>query len=498
MSESQSSGSISQSRNTSSRKRQRTTLRGFLGRRAPSEVRPMYGAVELDSIRPPVVWTETPPEVTAEEFNGPVETPPWRRSGLAAEVEAIVMASPLAPLVDALGSVAEPRLPLEATLLKACALVGCALSGARNYKPEQAESMDWSKIENLGKSLARVVIRTGGGQVPSFWGLVVGRSAMGKDIGDIMTTLAAAKGWWLGQSGSAEGLQDAMIEKPSCLLTIGELIHWLDAKHWQSKAKGWLTDAFGRGYFQANLSKRGGGGKERRSPYCYPNVLANVQMETIAKFARTLDKEQGFLPRFMVSVVPETNWVPTTKDISGLVDMASASLDRYAGIGGEFLVPDGYSRHLLDLFEMHNAPEQSHWRRLCNEYLPRLALMLEPPAPEAEPAADSLQRTIHNISQGALEKAEKVVLWHFAQAEQVFAQVEDDSRTASQEGNLRKIVRQLRQNGAMTARQIANNIRGVGYKAQRTAMLNELLERGLVTKEGAYFRLNDGNLPPGW
>lgn len=457
----------------------------------------MFGVAELDAaIRPPAVWPAAQACVTVEEPQAPVETPPWRRPGLPEEVEAIVMASPLAPIVDALGRVAEPRLPLEATLLKACALVGCALSGARNYKPEQAESMDWSRIENLGVSLARVVIRTGGGQVPSFWGLLVGRSAMGKDIGDIVTRLAATKGWWLGQSGSAEGLQDAMIEKPACLLTIGELIHWLDAKHWQSKAKGWLTDAFGRGYFQSNLSKRGSGGKVRRSPYCYPSVVANVQMETLARFARTLDKDQGFLPRFVVSVVPETDWLPTTMDISGLVMMASGALDRYAGVSGEFIVPEGYSRRLLDLFRMHKAPEQNHWRRLCNEYLPRLALMLDPPAPEVELAADSQRRTLHHISQTALDKAEKIVLWHYAQAEQAFSQVEDDSRTASQEANLRRIVRQLRIHERMTPRLLAKNVRGLA--PQRDALLAELLERGYVIKIGAWFQLVPESLPPGW
>jgi len=330
---------------------------------------------------------------------------PWR-DVTDDDVRAAIQNSQLAKIVAAMESVTSPPLPLAVSLTKAIPLAGCALS-----QPCDGYDLIDDAQEKTGIELARVRINTAAGQACNVFALVVAPSGTGKDIGGVQSRLASRFGWNVGTSGSAEGLADAFMDNPAGLLSVSEFSPWIDSKHWQSKAASWMTAAFNEGSFKVNLSRRQGG--ERASRYCYPNIIANVQPETLeacnTKYAMAL----GFLPRFLIGHVKETpTWRPTTNDIKDKIEAAHVALSQYRLIEGVVEVPSGYLEGLHAELTEHKAPLQSHWGRLVNEYGPRLALML---------SASRRIETEH------WDRTEVLLRWYYAQAEEVLCGAAEDA-----------------------------------------------------------------------
>jgi len=452
----------------------------------------------------PKTWTgpsEEPEDVgSAGTVNTPRRPPepPWRRVK-DEQIRDIVDGSVLAPIVEAMEAVTKPGLPIQATLPKALVLSGCALSGpdlgiqavdaiygSGELDRDKLDSYDWS--QGCGNRIARVRIMTAGGQVPSMWAMTVGRSASGKDIGDVVGVLSNSLGWWIGQTGTAEGLMDAYTRKPNGILAVGELMNWFDPHHYESRAKSWITDAFSRGYFKVNMSQRGNS-KERKAPFCFPNLLANIQGETLETKACILDLRSGFLSRFLYTIIPVTAWCPSDEDMTEKLGRAKTALERLSTVRGVFNVPQGYQEQLAAMFRAHPVPDDLmlHADRLMNEYLPRLALILsvppEPPATAAETEVWSVYdgpSEIDRITDEAWAKAETLVLWFFGQAEKVLGNIQEDEQAAKWERNLRRIYRYIKNNGPVTKTDISRNcsVKGTNSKYRET-ILKELREPSL-------------------
>jgi hypothetical protein len=185
------------------------------------------------------------------------------------QVEEIVNRSPLRPIADALRAVADPPLPFRSVILKALGLAASCLAGPRqpyDYDPDKARDYDWKDETKVGSALARVRIMTADGQVPNIWGLLVGDSSAGKDIGKMVGKMIRAKGLWLGGAGSPEGFAEAMTKCPNGLVEIGEFKNWICKDDKQSDAREFFTSMWSDGSFRKNLA-----GRERSAPYAYPS-----------------------------------------------------------------------------------------------------------------------------------------------------------------------------------------------------------------------------------
>lgn len=354
------------------------------------------------------------PRQDREGFPITEDVKPWRMV-TADDVRKAISHTGLEPLVRCLEAVTEPPLPLEITLPQALALAGCALSQpVDSYDPEDQEASE------RGVNLARLVVNTAGGQVCNIWALIVAESGAGKDIGNA-DNLAAHFDWHAGTSGSAEGLADGFREHGAGLLSISEFAPFLMPRHWQYTASHFLTAAFNKGHFRVNLSQRRGGPREAR--YCYPNIIANIQPEALLEYATRLSIDTGFLPRFLISrVVEPPKWRPTTK--SADLFPATEALNYYSQLQGKVIAPERYLNDVFDEFFEHNATLGSHWRRLVNEYGPRIAVML---------AGNTV------IQDRQWEHAGIILRWFYSMAETVLLDVEQDAETRRMNNRLQSI-----------------------------------------------------------
>ncbi len=183
-------------------------------------------------------------EVSAQERTA--DRPPWEQV-TAAHVRDVIRGTLIEPVVEALEAVTTPPLPLEMTLPKALTLIGCALSQpvhtfSQEFQEWVDDPIDERPVER-GLDLARLVIRTAGGQVCNVWALIAAPSGSGKDIGGVVDRLAAHFRWHIGTNGSAEGLADEYRMNGGGLLSISEFAPWLDRKHWQHSAQSFLIAA---------------------------------------------------------------------------------------------------------------------------------------------------------------------------------------------------------------------------------------------------------------
>lgn len=332
-----------------------------------------------------------------------VSVAPWR-SVTIGHVERAIEGTIIEPMIEALCSPCKPALPIEVGLSKAFALCGCALSGKE------------SKIRGLndyivkGGDLSRVRIMTGGGQTPNFWTLLVGESASGKDIGGLSDKAAMQFKWLLGSAGSEEGLADGYISNPVGLLSISELMNWLDTRHWQAKAASFLTHAFNKGWFSMAMSKRGEG-PARATDYCFPNIIASVQPGILQQYASKTHLDSGFLGRFLVIQMPKFIAYPVSRRLDSELDLLVRCLRTLNAKSGEVEVHEYYSKPLNDMFDSNNASPVPTWKRLASEYYPRIALLLS--IPYDDPS------TVAIITADGWNRAEVLIKYLFAQAESV-------------------------------------------------------------------------------
>ena len=434
------------------------------------------------------VEDEEPEEVTPDPA-------PWRDI-TSKDIQESIEGTMLGEMTKLYASVTVPPLPLEAALLKAIVTAGCALSGPGT------PSVKNGLLPPTGAQRARLRINTAGGQVCNIYALLAANSASGKDIGNILDSVTTAKNWNIGTSGSAEGIAEALKQIPNGLISISEFMNWLDEKHWQHKATSFLTEAFSKGYFRHNFSSRSGKNGQSSSDYCYPNIIANIQPEVFENIVRSQDIASGFMGRFLYAKMPEFFGDPAKIDISDILRQFATIIVLFEKKHGIVEVPDDYSKSLSKMFKMY-SPEKLHpiWRRLVNEYLPRLAVML---------SIDFRIRTQGDtviLEKEHWQKAEKMVQWFFAHAEKMLMMVEDQTNQArNQEKIMRRIVSIIRRydtGSGVNARRISFNASHTGTPAeQRRQILVEMEERGYITStvpgcgRGAKFFLK--NVPPGW
>ena len=343
---------------------------------------------------------------------------PWQKV-TSADVSSDIRGTRLEVLVNVLASVAEPPLPLELTLPKALALVGTAMSRPKDHTWKTAFPDDEDPVcgvmPKTGPIHLRFMINTAGGQACNVWAMIVAGSGIGKDIGNVPSKLAMGRGWLIGSSGSGEGLKDAFVQVGSGLMAISELQPFLDKGSWQYGCTEFLTSAFNAGWFKEVLSRASKtGGHVRRSAFCYPSVLANIQPNVLhGSQGASMLFSSGFLQRFLVSVVERGKvWRPRSGDID--IVPALVVLEKCEEISGVAEMPQGYLQDVMDEFAAGDANE-SVYSRLVNEYGPRFACML---------AADPVHPTADDLA-----KAGRMVKWFYSMSERVMLSIEEDAET---------------------------------------------------------------------
>lgn len=403
------------------------------------------------------------------------EAKPWR-DVTNDTVEAILEGTLLGELVKLYSCVTVPPLPLEAALLKAIVTLGCALS--EEGVPDAAAA---SLLPPLGALRARLRINTAGGQVCNVYALLAANSASGKDIGNLLDTIASTHNWCIGTSGSAEGIAEALKKYPNGLISISEFMNWLDEKHWQHKATSFLTEAFSKGFFRHNFSSRGGKGGTSSTDYCFPNIIANIQPEIFEDVVRKQDISSGFMARFIFARMPEFFGDPARINMQKTLERFNEIIPIFQRKHGTVEVPEGYGRSLSDMFKA-NSPDKLHpvWRRLVNEYMPRFAVML------SVNFTSVTQQDYVRIDSATWGNAEKLVLWFFKNAEQMLFNINDTSQFAKEQVKIYKVfLRLIEKHGkkkGVSMQVISRATYYLGLNSDsRMKILREMEEMGWIT-----------------
>jgi len=372
-------------------------------------------------------------------------------------------------LVREFESVTSPPLPLEATLPKALALAGCALS-QRNGKITDEFA--------LGQALAKVRIMTAGGQVANFYTLVVANSGSGKDIGNRLSCHATRHHWSIGTGGTAEGLADKLILTPNGLLVISEFQNYLDPQRWEGQASPFLTAAFSQGYFEISHSARTKAAP-RKTRYCYPNISANIQPSVFKRYCTEERVSSGFLPRFLVTTMPDhcNECRPACGNeayLDALYRDSCVALDQYMILEGPVQVEQGYLGDTYRMFTEGNAPYPPVYMRLVNEYGPRLALVLS-----VTPGSKS---TTPVITQDGWRRASVLVMWHYKQFVDLLDDTEGDGRLSRLNNVADRVLTIIRNagSGGVEKATISRNCGRSSSAPERTRAIAELLDRGLI------------------
>lgn len=419
-------------------------------------------AAERGWVNPgPEPGRRTDVEVTDE--SDPKPTPkPWH--GIQDQrVRDAIAGSLLEPMVQVLGSVAVPALPIQNTLPKAIVLAGTALSQPIS---EVLASPDLRR----GLELARVVIDTAGGQGCNVWICQVAPSGAGKDLGYLPNKVASSEGVFVGHSGSAEGLADAMITNGGGLIVISELQNYLNQKRWEYAACSFLTQGFNGAQAKVALSRRSGGARDLA--FCLPNLLASVQPEVLAGVADKLLMDSGFLPRFLFSYIPSRQaWRPRAS--MGERQPLNDAFRSYRSVQARVAVPEGYLQDVLDEFLEHDAPLPGHYCRLVNEYGPRLAVML---------AVDPKNPHVVVITDDHWRRAGLLIRWFFSMAEQVLVTIGEPGHVKAMEDRFDRMLAFVRKHPEGVAKKhFSQNFHRGTTAAERDRDIQELRDRGLLT-----------------
>jgi len=130
------------------------------------------------------------------------------------------------------------------------------------------------------------------------------------------------------------------------------------------------------------------------------------------------------------------------------------------------------------MFSEHKAEPYTAWKRLCNEYYPRVALLLSIVKGDTSKAAV--------ITPEGWKKAAILVQYFFGEAERVFGGLHFDPRQGRFEGLCEKILNFVKAKGGRVGRQEVSWQLGKGTKAKdRHEAIVELVNRGdLIAEQG--------------
>lgn len=430
------------------------------------------------------VWTDMA-EVVLSEMDAEAKTlprsvvstslSPWRKVSTK-DVEAAISGTMLEAMVEVLRSPTNPPLPFEIGFAKALPIFGAFLCGEN--KP--AAGGIAAHATRRGIDRARVVIETAGGQACNVWSILVAPSSSGKDIGGLADELLKKHDLFLGTAGSEEGIADALAEKGNGVMMISEMANWLDKRHWQSKAAGFLTYAWNKGFFVHAMSKRAKDAPAARAAdYCYPSISASIQPEILKTLASRADMDSGFLGRFLMIQHEDRAWFPFP---SASLDKAAAmaELDSMAAtlmaVHGRIRPPEErYQAALAKMFIDHDAGIRPVVNRLCNEYLLRIALFL---------MIDGREDRLPSVfSQEAIERAGIVCQWLYGHAERLCGNLTESRETNEREAKMDRIVRLVETRGAAGTKwsdiSQCRSTRSIQSK-ERHEMLSELVDRGRI------------------
>lgn len=440
------------------------------------------------------------------------EDAPWRKI-TTNDVKKAIEGTMLGELTEIYSGVTNPPLPIEAALLKAIVTLGCCLSGEATQEELNRRvgggNLEFVKLSGIHR--AKLKINTGGGQGNNIYAILAGNSASGKDIGNLLDAFAgfsnpSARGehggnYLVGTGGSAEGIADALIAKPNGLVMISELRDWLDEKHWQHNATGFLTEAFNKASFSIALSSRGGKHGSRGTDFCLPSILANVQPQTFDRLVSVANVETGFLGRFLFAKMPKFLGDPACFDALSLISKMEKITSIFTKKQGIINVPQDYTKELKEIFQKNsNERLDASWRRLSNEYYPRLAVQLS-----VTLSAKTHGETVL-LTDECWAKARVLTMWFFANAEKMLSGISEESQFIKErEEQFKKLfvlVCRLYQKlkKPVTMRCISQNgilFNGVKSTAkERREALGELVERGILKIiDGGYVPLD---APEGW
>ena len=423
---------------------------------------------------------------------------PWRNI-TNDQIEKLLQGTILGEMVDVFRSVSRPLLPLEGGLMKAIVLAGCALS-ERNLDQGNLSSY----IQN-SHSLARLVIDTAGGQVCNVYGVLVAETTSGKDIGNLMDLIARKYHYLVGNAGSAEGIADAFQDASAShdktkayrsLMNITELINWLDKGHWQYKATGFITEAFNKGCFEQTFSKKMGGA--RSAQYCFPNIMANVQADILEAHTDKNQISSGFLGRFIFCNMPDYDVRPAKINLEACLEKLSACIDLFRRKRGVVQIPEVYLEDIFNMFkDKADRQTKSSWKRLVNEYGPRLAVMLSVTVQSETQGPEVI------LTSEVWDKTRILVQWFFAHSERIILNIKDCGGWGKeQERQLKRIfniIRSCDKGKGVLRRTISQRSGGSGTDAEmRLKMLNELIDREIIQFDMATNRYSVKRVPPEW
>ncbi len=406
-------------------------------------------------------------EVDLSQLLGAKSPEPWKVIR-DSEIEAIFKQCALWPVIESCLEATVPRLPIQSGLAQALALAGCALSGKDDAKP--ASLSDY--LPKRGAKLARLRIHTGAkGQVAAFWLLCVAPPSQGKDVGGIASGIAGQMHWLLGSSMSAEGFLDALIRKPNGLVTAGEFENYLNPKHWQYAAVSTMNSIFSDFWFHQMLSSRGKDATPREADFAAPSFIANIQPERLLKLGNNV-LGNGFFNRWLLLAIPKTEYRPRTGDNASGLKSAVDALACYTRKQGDITPPQGYLQGVIDTLKASHAPHEGYWRRLVNEYGPRLAIVLSV-------RSGDTSKAVH-ITDDVWAKTATVLLWLYGQAESLLSRLqrEPDSKW---ESLLDRVEAVIRERGPCTIKTVHQYTGGWDTPMRLRALL-ELEERGRIRR----------------
>jgi len=362
--------------------------------------------------------------------------------------------------------------------------------------------------------LSRLHIKTGHGNVPNAYVLVVAPSGAGKGLGCIR--LAESIGYTVMTDGSPEGIKDAAIENPHIVLEIQEFSDLLKGKGSLARFKKGLTELFNAGQFNDKFSKRTGA-PERSAQWFYPSVYAAIQPEMLKTLGRQLDIAQGLFGRFLVFTLDESDmkfsFNPCNPDDEVDMNRLYMGLRAISEIKGAVEVPDPdynikFTEPILSEISETMRPLVL---RYGNEYLPRIALMLAIPN---EPAA--ISKTPLKLTSDHLKRAGIVLHRILAMAESALGSLTNlEGHARILEENLWKMVRHVARieektgTAGVLLAQISRNSNGTGWNsATREDLLKELAIRGWIVmmkngqkiesvEKGCRIVLNRSEIPAG-